>query len=216
MKLQIVVILICCTFGGYAQKLQGKFIQQRAIDAGVVLTFDHNKFIYEKGGCVNGEVGIGTFTFSKKQLKLKFKKIKDQASSKYSLKISPGSVDSVRIKVRVLDDLGSPMQGTIAIRDKDYAVIEQFHPNRKGDVFISLKSDKRFGCMTIDNLGYYRVTFPFSKLKNKHSEIDVKLSPATIYYILPKKMVYKVEKFNNGELTLVTADSGRLFFALTK
>lgn len=118
--------------------------------------------------------------------------------------------------MRVLDDLGLPMQGTIVIRDKDYAVIEQFHSNRKGDVFISLKSDKRFSCMTIDNLGYYRVTLPFLKLKNKYSEIEVKLSPATIHYILPKKMVYKVEKFSNDELILMTVDSRKLFFVLTK
>lgn len=213
MKLQFVIILICYTVCGYAQKPQGKFVQQYAIDGGIVLNFDHNKFIYEKGGCLNTEFGKGTFTFRDQELRLKFKEVKDQESSHYHIKNTSQSDDSIKIKLRTLDKEGFPLQAPIAIRDKNHKVIEQFYADKNGRLSISMKTSNRFVWLTVYCMGFYGIELPISKLKNKYSEIEFKLSPAEIYYIPRKTVVYKIDKFNYDQLVLMPTDHEKLFFS---
>lgn len=220
MKLRLLIILICSAAYGYAQNIQGRFVQQDFIDAGLILTFDHNNFVYEKGGCMNSEKGIGTFRIKNNLLKLKFKNILNQNSSVYTIKnitdtdktiIKP--IDSSIVHLSVFDEAQYPIQCMITIRDKKHNRIKQFFTNKDGQLSITYKKDKRIAFTTIDDIGTYQVIIPISRLKKRNSEITAKLKAATIYYISPKTTVYNIEKITEQKITLCSADGWKMRFS---
>lgn len=216
MKLRLIIILVCTATYGHAQNIQGKFVQQNFVDAGVTLTFDHNNFVYEQGGCLNSQKGSGKFQIKNNLLKLKFKQILNQDTSAYSIKTIIKNIDSSIVHIKVFDEQDYPIQGMITIRDKHHKRIEQFFTDKDGQLLITLKNDKRIAFITIDDIGTYRIIIPISKLKKKNSEIAAKLKAATIYYISPKTMVYNIEEITEKKITLSSADSGKMRFAKVK
>lgn len=209
MKIKLILILLCLSFNGFAQNIQGKFEQQNFIDAGMTLTFNRNTFCFYQAGCLNGQTGTGNYSIKNQTLKLKFKTVKNQNSSLYSIISKPIDSGLSQIKIKLSDDQG-PLFGTVALRAKDYSIIEQFHIDKEGDLSFALKTDKKIATLTIDEMGYYRVTIPISKLKNKQSQITVKLKPATMAYMEPQVIIYKIEKTTDTSLILSSNNEGKI------
>lgn len=207
MKIKLTIILISSSLIGFAQNITGKFVQQNYVDAGITLTFHKPTFTYQKGGSINGSLGTGYYSIHKKQLKLRFIKVPKQDSSFYSIHSSSEKSPTALLNIKIQDENGNPSKGIVIFRDKDYSSIEQFQSGNKGQLSIPLKQNKDICSVTIDDIGYYRVTIPIAKLKGKNSEVTVRLKPATTNYIDPKAEVYKIESLTQNEIVLSTDKS---------
>jgi hypothetical protein len=207
MKIKFTIILICSSLIGFAQNITGKFVQQNYIDAGITLTFHKPTFTYQTGGSINGSFGTGYYSIHKNELKLKFIKVPKQDTSFYSILSSSVKSQTALLNIKIQDENGNPSKGTVVFRDKDYSSIERFQSDNHGLLSIPLKQEKNICTVTIDNIGYYRVTFPITKLKGKNSEITVRLKPAATNYIDPKFEVYKIESLTQNEIILSTNKS---------
>jgi len=207
MKIKLTIILISSSLIGFAQNITGKFVQQNYVDAGITLTFHKPTFTYQKGGSINGSLGTGYYSIHKKELKLKFIKVPKQDSSFYSIRSSFKKSQTSMLDIKIQDENGNAYKGTVIFRDKDYSSIQQFQSGKLGQLSIPLSQDKNINTITIDDIGYYRVTIPVTRLKGKNSEITVKLKPAATNYIDPKVEVYKIESLTQNEIVLSTDKS---------
>lgn len=207
MKIKFTIILISSSLIGFAQNITGKFVQQNYVDAGITLTFHKPTFTYQKGGSINGSLGTGYYSIHKKELKLKFIKVPKQDSSFYSVHSSSGKHQTTLLRIKIQDENGNPSKGMVVFRAKNYSVVEQFQVGNNGELSLPVKAVDEISCVTIDDLGYYRVSIPFTKLKGRTSDVLVKLKPAATNYIDSKIEVYKIENLTQNEIVLSTDKS---------
>jgi len=210
MKIKFTIILISSSLIGFAQNITGKFVQQNYVDAGITLTLHKPTFTYQKSGSINSSFGTGYYSIHKKQLKLRFIKVPKQDSSFYSIHSSAKKLQTAMLDIKIQDENGNASKGTVIFRDKDYSSIQQFQSGKLGQLSIPLNQEKNINTITIDDIGYYRVTIPVTRLKGENSEITVKLKPATTNYIDPKVEVYKIENLTQNEIVLSADKSEKI------
>jgi len=79
------------------------------------------------------------------------------------------------VQVIIRSSEGPLMRGNVALANKENKTVVRYMTDEKGFAYFQLFETKDLNSLIVDDLGYYRVVIPISKIKNKRSRIEVTL-----------------------------------------
>lgn len=97
------------------------------------------------------------------------------SSSSYRIVSDAGTSSLTSVSVHFKDQDGYEMYGYLGLRDKDGKSIAGYLSDKNGFVSLIIYDTENIGQIVLDNIGYDRITIPFSRLKHKNSTIHVRL-----------------------------------------
>lgn len=209
MKLKTILLvqfLFLLTKVGYTQNLNGKYIYgmehgNRVID----FKKGHFKDITIDGSFT--KVGRGTFKLKDSLLLINYKRIKNIDSSIYTLKSSPGKDTVTRVALQLNYEDGTPAEALIAVFDNDNNRVATYPIDTLGKSSFTI--DHRYDSLVLSIVGipYYVTKIPVKLLKNRSTFIKAILKERRFAYMQPAKVIYIIEKNENGKLILKSGEN---------
>lgn len=204
-KLYFTLLLLFVVALASAQ-LKGSYVYSAGVDAGSrALTFTGTNFTVKQAGHMIDIYGAGSFKMIDKRLFLHYHHITDKDSSVYKIAAKPSFSKYTKISVKVFDDKLAMNGCTIAIRDHDFNIILYTTTASEGTANLSIRKMENAQYLTIDFIGYNRVTIPYNRLSGNENDILVNFKPQKTIIEPARLDIFRV--IEHGENNLILRSS---------
>ncbi|TCD11668.1 hypothetical protein EZ449_05270 [Pedobacter frigidisoli] len=198
-------------------QIKGEYVYSAGIDAGTrTLTFNGLSFSDKYTGHMNDAFGEGSFKMANNSLYLNYFKLKDKDSSVYKIDTRKDPLNLTRIYVQVFDEKIPLIAASVAIRDQDFNLLFYVRTAGNGTADLTIRKLERAHYLTVDFIGFNRVTIPLSQLAGKANNIFVGLKPQKTMIEPPRTDVYRIIKFEEKTLTLLDINRREYIFKKVK
>lgn len=202
LKLSTTFLLFFIVASASAQ-LKGSYVYSAGVDAGTrIFTFTDSNFTFKKTGHLTNVYGAGSFKMIDNGLNLYYHHITDKDSSVYKIDTESSYSKYTKISVKVFEDKIAMNGCTIAIRDYDFNIILYTTTVNEGAANLSISKMENVQYLTVDFIGYNRVTIPYKKLIGNENNIYINLKPQKTIIEPARVDFFRVLKYNEDSFTI--------------
>lgn len=152
-------------------------------------------------------IGGGTFKLKDSLLLLTYKKAGKNDSSAYTLNSTLNKDNITQVFLQLNYEDGTPAEAPIAIFDDDHKMLATYPIDKSGKSSFTI--DGKYDSLTLAIVGipYWVIKIPVKRLKSKSTYIKAILKEVRLTYMQPAKVIYIVEKNENGVLILKSGEN---------
>lgn len=210
LKLSIAFLLFFVSNFTSAQ-LKGSYVYSVGVDEGSrTLTFNGNNFTIKQTGQKNNINGGGSYKMIGDDLYFYYHHMEYKDSSVYKIETKPSYSKYTKISVRAFEDKTEINGSMVALRDYDFNIILYTTTKTMGQANLSISKIEDVKYLTVDFIGYNRVTIPYSKIVGNENDIFVDFKPNNTAIKPARVDIFRIINREENSFTLRNS-SGEVF-----